>query len=190
MIPRDLNDDLPWYINGSLPAERQEEIARQLLDNQELKQEAEFLNTLRNHVKQQAINTPGEMGLHRLRREIKNKSGQAPSSRKVSKKWSAFAIAASLMLVIQAGFIVSLVHQDDPYAPLSGTEYPINVIQVQFNSNAKASDIRELLTRISASIIDGPSKKGVYRIQVKHSDDEVINKLKNSPDVIDFAARE
>ncbi len=99
------------------------------------------------------------------------------------------------MLVVQAGFMANMMQQQDSFAPLSGDGYSANVIQVQFNSNAKESDIRKLLISIDGSIIEGPSNKGLYRIQLKNSDDDVmidnvIKQLQLQSKVIDFVSEE
>lgn len=188
-------ENLPMYVNGNLTAEEKADFDRELSQDDSLKKEAAFLNAVRGYVKQENIQTPGEMGWHKLKRQIKKESESNVTTHKTVSKWRTFAVAASLVLVIQAGFMANMMQQQDSYAPLSGDDYSENVIQVQFNSNAKESDIRKLLISIDGSIIEGPSTKGLYRIQLKNRDKDVINadiikQLQLHYDVIDFVSEE
>jgi hypothetical protein len=187
-------ENLPMYINGNLTAEEQADFERELSQDDSLKKEAEFLTALRGYVKQENVQTPGEMGWHKLKRQIKKESESTVTTHNTTNKWRTFAVAASLILVVQAGFMTNMMQQQDSFAPLSGDDYPENVIQVQFNSNAKASDIQELLISINGSIIEGPSTKGLYRIQLKNRDavmnDDLVKQLQLQSNVIDFVSEE
>ena len=59
---------LPWYVNGSLGANETVEIKNSLTNNEELMKEYDFLSKLRNHIKGDEFQSPGEIGLQRLRR--------------------------------------------------------------------------------------------------------------------------
>jgi hypothetical protein len=188
-------ENLPMFINGNLSAEEQADFERELSQDDSLKKEAEFLTAIRGYVKQENVQTPGEMGWHKLKRQIKKESTSNVVSHNAVNKWRTFAVAASLVLVVQAGFMATMMQQQDTFAPLSGDDYSENVIQIQFNSNAKASDIQQLLISINGSIIEGPSTKGLYRIQLKKRDDAIMNdnvikQLQLRSDVIDFVSEE
>jgi len=190
MNNQELKENLPWYVNNTLNDEQQAEFEQQLSNNAELKQEVKFLNALRQHVKQNISHSPGEMGLQRLKRQIKKESEQNSSSHKSITTWRTLAIAASLVLVVQLGIMINFVQREDTFVPLSGNNYSSSVIQVQFKSDATESRIRELLISIEGSIINGPSKNGLYRIQLKTDDDKIISRLRMQTDLIDFISKE
>ena len=123
MKNQDLKEELPWLINNSLSDDEQNEFIKPLEENADLKLEAKFLSSLRKQIKKNTAHTPGEMGLQKLKRSIKNDDR---ASRSV--KWRYFSIAASLMLVLQAGIMTTLIQQEDNFVPLSGVEYSESVI--------------------------------------------------------------
>ncbi|VAW55043.1 hypothetical protein MNBD_GAMMA05-220 [hydrothermal vent metagenome] len=183
-------ENLPMYINGSLPGKEQADFERELSQDAELKKEADFLSAIRAYVKKEQIQTPGEMGLFKLKRQIKQQEQRDSKNSKLTSKWRTFAIAASLVLVVQAGVMITMTQQQDAFTPLSGSDYSENVIQVQFTSDAKESDIRALLLSFDASIIEGPSKNGLYRIRLNQLDDKVIEQLQQQSNIIDFVTEE
>lgn len=183
-------ENLPMYINGSLSAEEQADFERELSQDDALKKEAEFLSAIRDYVKQEQIQTPGEMGLFKLKRQIKQQETNTLTTNKLTKKWRTFAVAASLMLVVQAGVMITMTQQEDAFTPLSGSDYSENVIQVQFKSDTKESDIRALLLSVDGSIIEGPSKSGLYRIHLNKLDTDVIEQMQQQTGIIDFVTEE
>lgn len=188
MNKQEINEALPWYANDSLSAEERAEIEQALENNTELQQETEFLNKLRNTIQKNQIQSPGEFGLQKLKRSIKTEE------KPTSDKWRVFTIAASIMLVVQVGIMTTLIQQEQTYVPLSGVEPGKNIIQVQFNEQAKEIDIRNTLLQFNAEIIEGPSKQGIYRIRLDQTDESNIdihvNKLNNMQGIVDFAESE
>lgn len=182
-------DNLPMYINGSLSADERADFEQQLSQDEGLKKEADFLSSVRQFVKDEKVNTPGEMGLFKLKHQIQKESDNKATTNTLTPKWRTFAIAASLVLVVQAGIMVSMTQQQDAFVPLSGNGYAANVVQVQFKSSARENDIRELLISLDASIIQGPSKKGVYRIELKNLTEETLKQLQQAK-IIDFVTEE
>ena len=182
-------ENLPMYINGSLPEDERADFEQQLSQDAELKKEADFLSSVRRYVKDEKITTPGEMGLFKLKRQIKNESENNVATKTLTKKWRTFAIAASLMLVVQAGVMVSMTQQQDAFVPLSGSDYSENVVQVQFKSSTRENDIRKLLISLDASIIQGPSKNGIYRIELKNLNEETLKQLQQAK-IVDFVTEE
>ncbi len=182
-------ENLPMYINGSLPAGKRADFEQQLSQDEDLKKEADFLSSIRQFVKNEKVSTPGEMGLFKLKRQIKKESDNKTATNTLTKKWRTFAIAASLVLVVQAGVMLSMTQQQDAFVPLSGSGHADNVVQVQFKSSARENDIRELLISIDASIIQGPSKNGVYRVELKTLNEETLKQLQQAK-IIDFVTEE
>ena len=185
MKNKEKQEMLPWYINGSLSMKERAQVERSFESSEELNKELNFLKSIRQHVKGEVPNSPGEMGLQRLRREIK----QEPKSASIT-KWRAFSIAASLVVVVQLGLIANLTRTSDLYIPLSDNSYPGNTIQIQFKSTATAGDINSLLLELGGVIIDGPSALGIYRIKLKTVDDVMLQRINQHKDIVDFVAEE
>lgn len=93
-----------------------------------------------------------------------------------------WAIAASVMLA--QGAIITNMLQGQPGKPGLGEEAeayrssPVlasdeAILEVFFKPDAKAVDIRKLLTRLNANIVAGPGEFGEYRVRVKLVDRQV-----------------
>jgi len=191
MNKQQIHGNLPWYVNGQLSAEQREEIEQQLKDDPALQQEVAYLERLRRQIKQSTQQTPGEFGLQKLKRDIRQQR-TAP----LLKRWKTLAVAASLLVVVQAGVMVSMLQPADTgMVPLSGSQYSGQVIQLQFTDGASAAQIRQLLASVNGSIIAGPSASGVYRVRLADSAEQGsfeqrIARLRAQTDVIDFVAAE
>ncbi len=183
-------ENLPMYINGNLTKKELADFERELANDIVLKEEAEFLSAIRRYVKKEQIQTPGDMGLFKLKREIKQQQESASINNKLTRKWRMFTVAASLMLFIQAGVMITMTQQEDSFTLLSGSNYSESVMQVQFKNDARQSDINTLLISVNGSIIEGPSKKGIYRIQFDKIDASIIEQLQQQSNVIDFVTEE
>lgn len=158
------NLDLPWYVNNTLDAARQQQIKNQLSQDATLQQEADFLQHIRQQIKNSGDATPGEFGWQKLQRQIKQSSVSANNRR-----WQVFAVAASLLLVLQTGVIFNLIQPKDSYAPLSGISHTQPTLQIRFNASISEADMRQALLAIHGQIINGPSANGIYRVSLENT---------------------
>ena len=101
-----------------------------------------------------------------------------------------WSLAASIMLV-QAGIIANMMRgqTEDASHVMSESEYratpqqpeTYTYLEVYFKPDAKEVDIRKLLTRLNASIADGPGEFGQYRVKVKaESEQDAIRNFQES----------
>jgi len=195
---RDLDLLLPWYVNGTLNAEEQKQVEAYLERSSHARDEVELLRALRQQVKDEKIeNSPGELGLQRLKREIKQEQAEsgdrmAGKTLTVASFWRPLAIAACLAVVIQAGIMVGLPGGDGDVKIAVGPSAPAE-IQVTFAPDATEQDIREVLQSAGASIAEGPTALGVYGLRLESDDDAAIEEalatLRASGDVVTFAER-
>ncbi|HIP79917.1 MAG TPA: hypothetical protein EYH07_15815, partial [Kiloniellaceae bacterium] len=145
----DLDLLLPWYVNGTLSAEEQQAVEAYLETNAHARDEVALLSAMRQQVKEESIeNSPGELGLKRLRREISLSEQQAPAPAEsgkvvsISSWWRPLAVAACLAVVIQAGVIVTGGPGGD--VDPAGFLRPAD-LQVTFAPTATEQQIREVL---------------------------------------------
>ena len=200
----DLDLLLPWYVNGSLSVEETKAVEAYLESNVHARDEVALLSALRGQVKEEAIeNSPGELGLKRLKREIslgeKREAAPTESGKVVSIPtwWRPLAVAACLAVVIQAGFMVDLTTGPGDEVGTAGGEiaYAPPVLQVTFAPTATEQDIREVLQSAGTSIASGPTAIGVYGLRLLGSDnsdaqiDAALTKLQARGDVVTFAER-
>lgn len=201
---RDENLDLllPWYVNGTLAAEERRAVEAYLEESAHARDEVELLRQLRQQVKEQDFeNSPGELGLQRLKREIKQDAEQQKGSADrmtgkvltVASFWRPLAIAACLAIVVQAGVLVGM---NSGLIPTGGdvkttTGGAPAVMQATFAPDATEQDIREVLQAAGASIADGPTALGIYHLRLVDPKattvEEALATLRANDTVVTFA---
>lgn len=199
----DLDLLLPWYVNGTLGDEERRQVEAYLERSSHARDEVGLLRALRQQVKDDAVeNSPGELGLQRLKREIKQ-AEQAPASGDrmagrtitIASFWRPLAVAACLVVMVQAGIMAGLGgFGSGEVGTASGpTNLSAPELQVTFAPDATEADIRELLQSAGASIADGPTALGVYKLRLVDTEatslDEALTTLRANGDVVTFADR-
>jgi hypothetical protein len=173
---------LPFYVNGTLSAAENLQVEQALAAKPELADEVLFLQQLQQNIKEQPQkeNSPGEMGLQRLQHHLKHHKTVKTNVN----TWRYAAIAASLLLLVQT--TVTLISPTpDIFIPagdgLSGADKAELIINVTFSPTATEAEIRALLIRLDATIIDGPSALGLYRIAPGMAASKALEALKSEP---------
>lgn len=169
----ELEQLLPWYVNGTLSEAERQRVESYLESSAEARQELAFLEGLRGRVKDMDYgNTPGEMGLKRLQREIaRDRPAAHHAARTAPGWWRPAAIAASLVIAIQAGILMQTLTGGGDIVPAGG-EIEGVVLQASFAPDATEAEIRALLQAVDGSLVDGPGEIAVYRIRLNDVDPE------------------
>jgi hypothetical protein len=205
---RELHQLLPFYVNGSLEGEELDAIKAYLAGSEEARQEVAFLEQLRENIKKQPqVNSPGELGLKRLQREISRnetlRSGKGEQASDLARKvqlsaragvsvwWRNLAVAACLTLVVLGAFSRDVWLGDGGDMHLAGSENTAH-IQVTFKPQATEEAIRLLLLETGLTIKEGPSTLGVYRLDAEtNAGDEtldgILQRLRSRKDVVETA---
>ena len=188
---QELESLLPFYVNGSLDDVDKIRLEKALSEDEYLREELAFVEILQKQVQQQSEQSPGEFGLKRLQRSLKQHQQQQieqQSSQQTTqgkKAWQFAAIAASLMLVFQT---VTIVQQTDDYRAAGGdnsVQAYADTVNVVFVSNATEQQIRQLLLEHNIVIIDGPSALGIYRLALTVDPPLTLNALQMRSDLIE-----
>jgi len=184
---------LPWYVNGTLDAEERRQVEAYLERSSHARDEVDLLRQLRRQVKEEKIeHSPGELGLQRLKREIKQDSRQQTAT--IGNWWRPLAVAACLAVVVQAGVMVGMNSGVIP----TGNEVGVAgksaaVLQVTFAPDATEQQIRDVLQAAGASIADGPTALGIYNLRLVDAEitsvDEALAALRARGDIVTFAER-
>lgn len=189
---------LPFYINGTLDSDEKERVELALSEDINLQEELVFLQGLQVQVQQQQHeSSPGELGLKRLQKMLKQEQAQndAPHHRKgVSLEkngWQLATMAACLMLVVQT--VTHLETSPNTYVAAGGsviTQHEGKIVSVTFAPDVSEQQIRQLLLETHVFIVDGPSALGIYRLAVVDGNDATINKLASHTDLIESIQEE
>ena len=170
---------LPFYVNGTLSERELDLVERRIEQNPEFQNEVLYLNRLRDNIQNQVMeNSPGEIGLKRLQKEIANKSVTNHTDRVTGKRpvndnrrslwWKPLALCASIALAILLPFNVVTYFSQEQDFTVAGSQNSIEtpVLQVIFRAEATEGEIRKTLREFNLSIVDGPSALGLYRIRL------------------------
>ncbi len=159
---------LPWFVNETLSTEDRQTVEQHLESCPQCQQEITLLQKMRTHVKEIRTESPGEFGLNRLLSRVRNDRAVTESPQHPpTQRWQNWlAIAASLIIVIQAGLLIDTWYISKPMIPLSGPEEHGLVLQVSFTPTSTEAQIREVISAIHGRFIDGPSSLGIYRIRL------------------------
>jgi hypothetical protein len=166
---------LPEYVNGSLEKDIRGIIEDAAKTDEVIRLEIEFLDSVRDSIKEEKVISPTEWGLARLKQSLVHQDTEQEelpvqlnspvSPKQYNPLWKKFALAASVAFVLQSGYLVqSQFVTDEGYRTLSTAELK-DSIQVQFKDNAREHQIRRLLIDLGGNIVKGPSAIGIYNIQ-------------------------
>jgi len=178
---------LPWYINDTLDEDENRMVAEALEKDENLKKEYELLKSISTAMQTDEIQTPGEIGLARLKRSMKTStqsSQQTVQKSSATTRWKFAAIAASLLLIVQVSFTLNQTSEQEYYQPLGSEKKSQDTITVTFSPTATEQQIREVLLASHALIVDGPSAAGIYRVRSTTDIDSTIESLQTCSEVI------
>lgn len=192
MDEQELRAALPWLVNGSLDAARSAQVRAGVEASPALQQEQAFLQRLRQAVRDDALDGPGELGWRRLRRQI-DADVQAGQQQHRQQRWKGMAIAASVLVVAQLGWFVAVTPGDRGYEPMASAPAPSSgvVLQIRFRGTAPLAQVEALLQSQKLRIVDGPSAAGVWRVQLRAGDPvQVLQAVQAQRSLVEFAAQE
>ncbi|MTI08988.1 anti-sigma factor [Curvivirga aplysinae] len=189
-MTKEIEELLPFYVNGSLTEAEREIVEKALTNSAELQAELDYLTNLYQSLNEtEALKSPGEFGLKRLQKEIRREAEKDDFIQQVTEKvapeqnnniWRIATIAACLLLAIQTTVVLpEWGQEDDLNAAGASTAIFIKgtVLSVTFNPAAREESIRDLLLTVDAQIVDGPSALGVYQIAVSGDVEDISEKL-------------
>lgn len=181
--PREL---LPWLANDTLEGAERTEVERHVAGCAQCQSELALLQALRTTLQAQPQADAGELGLQRLLRDVRKQPGARP-------RWLLpAAMAAGLVIAVQAVMLMQTSPVETVYAPLSGPAASETLLQVEFAPDAREAALRAALQAVGARIVDGPSAAGLYRIALEPGRDpqQALEELQARTDLVRHIARE
>ncbi len=206
--PDELRELIPLYLNKRLSEKESQEFEEALNKYPELKRELMEFSEIKGSYKNIADEIPplSDNLYERIITNIKSKPAMMPSvpgrkgyigqlqeflkgfyySPRVS--WG----AAVVLLVVILLLTITL-PREDKFRTLT-TEYTVQEdgirINIVFDKESKEKEIREVLTRAGATIINGPSPEGLYTIYMKDNQDiETRLKVLRNAEIVRFAEK-
>ena len=203
----ELKSLVPLYVNGRLPDNRRKDFEEALAQDSGLAREVREYRAIRGAYSALECEIPAPSP--DLYGKIRSRIRQEPRRAVIQPKekaltgifeffqnvfgWPrlAWAVAGVQLAVVLT--LLAVYPKTEKYETLSGGALPgenglrINII---FQSDSREKDIRELLGRVGARIVNGPSAEGLYTIAVKDKSDpeSIVGRLKEDQ-AVRFAER-
>ena len=214
----DLEALLPWYVNGKLDPQSRHRIEKALESNERLRKALDLAREDRDATidDNERLPAPRSDVLARIMAEVE----ASPEARRsiiklsIAARLEAFmaalaprtlayaAIAAVLLLAIQAGAISALLTgQDRSSGPQlasvpseSGDARPKLRVIVKFTAASTVDGVTSLLDEVGGKIIDGPTPGALYVVEFavpndgQDNVDALLQKLRSKRDIVEFAS--
>lgn len=208
---------LPWYVNGTLAGDEYEHVKTHLVQCMTCTKEVETLKKLETAIQQQDIKTswqPGQAHLQSIFNQIDQAEQTAqPANDETITIWQKicngfdtlfdapsairWTVAAQSALVVMLSIVIVMLMPNNNTAtyfetystekPLASTSKP--QVRVVFSETMALKALTALLSEHSATIIDGPSPRGVITIQLNSNDADsstILSTLRKSK-YVEFA---
>lgn len=195
---------LPFYLNGTLPADEREFIEQYLRQHPNAHAEAVVWGELSASLAQSAADIPADIGLARLEQRMRAAPNQQRKSLSASiVDWlrplvtpKAFVLTGVLML-LQTGAIVALLmrapEMDAEQSEVARTRSlgkPVShnaIVVVKFTAGSSIKDVTQVLAKLGATVVAGPNQDERYELKVRRdSVSTAIDTLKRSGTVLDI----
>lgn len=201
----ELKEMIPLYLNGTL-SEAEKKIFEEAIEKiPELKKEfLEFLEIKNSYMDIQKEVTPPSKNLYKkiserigAKKESETLSTQAyPEKIKEFFKnlfsSSVFSWGLVVVELIVIFLLILYLPKEEKYRTLTAEHHLKGgaIINIVFDSEAKEKEIREVLTKIGANIVSGPTPEGLYKIELKKEKDlESALKYLKKIKIVKFAER-
>jgi hypothetical protein len=200
--PDELRELIPLYLNGRLPEKERSRFEESLDLYPELKRELTEFSEIREVYKEieQEIPIPSPFLYQRILRRVEFETGEASaflfkikeflrnsfSSPRVS--WGIAAVQFAIILLL----LVNL-FKGDQFITLTSEDVLKKEgtgIHVVFDVESKEKEIREVLQKVGATIVRGPSPEGLYTIKIERKGDvEEVMKFLRETKIVRFAEK-
>jgi hypothetical protein len=202
-----LRELIPRYLNNTLSEKEREEFEDTLNRYPELKLELKEFSEIKQTYKEieKDVPPPSDVLYQRVLKNIQpqirlslipQRKGYLEQIQEFLKRvsgsprisWGIVAVQFAIILLL----LITLPQRDGfktltSRQPLPGEGIKINVI---FDKGSKEKEIREMLNRVGATIVMGPSLDGLYILEIKEGQDveKVLKQLKKTG-VVNFAEK-
>jgi hypothetical protein len=185
---REIESLLPFLANGTLEDEEHIQVEAEVAKNLEYAAELATLRAIRTTMQAAEVEfSPGDLGLARLMREVKNDPMQQ-QNRPSSRVWQ-FAAAALFALVVgQGALMINWIKSGSNYELADGVSADL-VITVK--PSVTEEKLRETLLDAGVGITAGPSALGIYELSVVDGVvlEEAVEVLKAATKVVETLKR-
>ncbi len=166
-------DDIPWWVNGTLPEAEQRRVAAHVEHCSECREELARQRQLYAHLHADTDAEPVPLeAWHELLARI---DAAQPSSREpvtAKRRWSQIVLWAQAAVIAGLAIALWLPAGTGSYVTLSSSSSstPHGAVRVVFAPDASLERINRLLHDIGGEVVAGPSEAGVYTVKFASAD--------------------
>jgi len=189
----DLELLLPFHANGTLTPQEQARVEAWLAEDPDAAADAAGLAAIRLGMQAEDVRSPGEFGLARLLRDVRQDQPGAASAPPRSTwrqplLWQAVAALAVAALLGQALWPGQ---NAEPRFEMAGADEGPALV-VGFSASATEGQIRMLLNALGLEIVSGPSAVGLYRLHSIDGADttQTVPALEAATDIVETVAHD
>lgn len=191
MNEQQFEEQLPWYVNGTLGAPERAEVDRYLAEHPQARAELDWHQSLQLRVRETAPAVPETIGLARTMQLIR---GDQPT---LAERFQAFfgnfgmrpslALAGLALFAVQSGVILNLLYgaRDDEsqIRALHATQVEEGpLLKLNLAPDAKELDIRLMLASVQGQLAGGPGQLGDYYVRVPAGTEQAaLARLQSNP---------
>jgi hypothetical protein len=176
---RKAQEDLPWYVNGTLDAEEREHVRRELRSSLTCRLEYERLCRVRDLMQQDDAEAAAtDRGFERLMARIetsaKTRRGSAPPQQPF-RRWLPIAQAAAIVLAAGVAWWWSATTVEEPgaYTTLTAEPPPTQAPQLRlvFAPGVTGAEKQAILAKHGLSLAAAPTAEGLYTLTLPAGSD-------------------
>jgi anti-sigma factor RsiW len=169
---------LPWLVNETLTRAEEAEVRRHLSNCVTCREQLEQLEELSDTVREAPrLQTNPVAALDSMRQRLEQESevessGMRPRSSPLV-RWILLAQAAALVFALGLLLLQRTASPwpSPPFRTLTESSAPITAgaprARLMFAESSTEREIRQLLHQVGARVVDGPSEKGVYTVELE-----------------------
>lgn len=191
-----MTDVLPWYVNGTLSDEERRVFENHLAACAACRREVAVLRQLAVVLHEQAPVPSGDLydrtiarlkprGWRRLFQSVRQILIPVPT-------YAWVALVAELVIIVALAAVLASRGSLSTLSEPPRRPSPAVQVQVIFSKGATVGQIQDVLTSLKARIVDGPTPRGIYSVEISlgagaivPTADEALRKLRASP-LIEF----
>jgi hypothetical protein len=192
-VHREVAELLPWLANGTLAGVERARAAHHVSECIACRRELEDLRALQSAIANDDLDSGATQALAKLKARIQHDgSGRKHHLfHRAASRWHASDVLVRSLLVAQfaalALIAAAYLSRPDPQyyhtlaAPTIATGGDMVVV---FRAATTEQEIRDVLLRVHASIVEGPSAEGAYTLKVREGEQQtVLEQLRQQPAV-------
>jgi hypothetical protein len=166
-------DDIPWWVNGTLPEAEQRRVAAHVEHCSECREELARQRQLYAHMHADAASEP--VPLQAWDKLLARIDAEQPSSGKpatAKAQWLQIVLWAQAAVIAGLAVLLWLPAGTGSYVTLtsSSSSTPHGAVRVVFAPDASLERINRLLHQIGGEVVAGPSEAGVYTVKIASAD--------------------